>query len=478
MTFGTRVWALMPLAIAVNLVGGKLAALLRLPVYLDSLGTVLMGALCGPVPAALAGVASNLLLALTGDVMFLLFAPTAAAVGVLSGWLGRQGFFTRPPLALVGGMITGVAAAAVSAPISAYLLGGVTGGGTDLLVASFRALGRTALEASFAQGLISDPLDKSVTFLLVQAALALTPGRFRQAYPVSALHPDIRGPAGWSWERRRAVSAGGRQETWRPVPGGSLYVDRQSWMHRRSPLTKLLLLALLWSAALAASGAVRAEGHTMLAPALPLLAAAVWALSMSAGVGLELSRRILAFWLPLALSLLVIQGLFGPGPRAQAGWLVYSPQGLLEAAGLSIRIAVLLGAVLLLVLTTRPAHLAGELERLGLPPSLCYVILAGLQFLPAMGRRFSEVLDAQSARGLALEGGVLHRFRVLLPLAGPVLLGALAEVEERALALEARGFGRHRRRTWLWDPPGGPREIWWQLLLAGGLLAVGLTVAR
>ena len=67
----------------------------------------------------------------------------------------------------VGGLTTGLVAAAISAPIAAGVFGGVTGGGTDALVALFRTLGLNVFQSAFAQGLTSDPLDKTISYTIV-----------------------------------------------------------------------------------------------------------------------------------------------------------------------------------------------------------------------------------------------------------------------------------------------------------------------
>jgi hypothetical protein len=72
-----------------------------------------------------------------------------------------------PALVAVGGMLTGIISAIISAPIAAYVFGGVTGSGTDALVALFRATGANSLQANLAQGLVSDPFDKFVSFICV-----------------------------------------------------------------------------------------------------------------------------------------------------------------------------------------------------------------------------------------------------------------------------------------------------------------------
>jgi energy-coupling factor transport system substrate-specific component len=84
---------------------------------------------------------------------------------------------------VVAGAITGVVAAILSAPIAANLFGGVTGSGTDFLVAFFRQQGADVLGASFQQGLISDPIDKITTFFVVYLILVAMARRTKARFP-------------------------------------------------------------------------------------------------------------------------------------------------------------------------------------------------------------------------------------------------------------------------------------------------------
>jgi hypothetical protein len=355
--FTTAVLTLMPVAIAINIAVGSIAVALRLPIYLDSIGTVLVGALAGPWAGALTGILSNLIwsilpipggagpvaaffapvagviglmagfwagrgvfqlrsddvrvggfLALAAGILaaavaflvvqatvgipdlavedpdtllsnqttFVLIAIGCVAVGIVVGWLlgrtvfdfqgpdprirtymigataisaallifavfrllfGPTGYFSgvdgvnddgtpdsflfgwnltglsiADPAGLiaavvlavivgvlvlawarrgenarlfpvwVGGLTTGLVAAAISAPIAAGVFGGVTGGGTDALVALFRTLGLNVFQSAFAQGLTSDPLDKTIIYTIVFAILGALPVTLRTMY--------------------------------------------------------------------------------------------------------------------------------------------------------------------------------------------------------------------------------------------------------------------------------------------------------
>ncbi len=250
----------MPMSIALNIVlGSVVGQVLRIPVYLDSIGTILVGVLAGPLPGLITGVATDLVWGYAipppvGSPTAGPFAITAGCVGLLAGLWGRLGafkrgrtmtvrpagaaagavlmaglvtiytfsrayattksfsattgfeagafvasrtvfllvaltfaglvgyglFLRRDPgmvLALAAGLVTGVAAALISAPIAAYVFGGVTGAGTDALVAAFRAGGATVYSAVLQQGLLSDPLDKMITCAVVYLLIAEMPRR-------------------------------------------------------------------------------------------------------------------------------------------------------------------------------------------------------------------------------------------------------------------------------------------------------------
>jgi hypothetical protein len=256
--FTTRVIVLIPVAIAINIVlGYTVQTVLKLPIYLDSIGTIFVGVLAGPLAGALTGILSNLIwqyAPVIGGGTIGPFAITAGVIGLLAGIWGYLGVFRPRPasgsqltlaaivaaaLAIVvvlpilnnkdytnpdiggypdwvyvaamviaivvaltvgafiylrrdlaglwvavAGILTGVIAAIVSAPISAIAFGGVTGSGTDLLVAALRQGGADVLQASLGQGLFSDPIDKLITSFVVFLILISLSPRFLARFPL------------------------------------------------------------------------------------------------------------------------------------------------------------------------------------------------------------------------------------------------------------------------------------------------------
>jgi energy-coupling factor transport system permease protein len=212
-----------------------------------------------------------------------------------------------------------------------------------------------------------------------------------------------------------------------------------------------------------------------------LVSVAVLAPAAWAGVLGRLLRTSLLLTLPIAISVLVINVFFFPGGATvllRVGPLVATAEGLAFAGEVLARILAISGAVTLFYLTTRPADLVIDLERRGVSPRAAFVANASVQTVPAMVDRAASITAAQRARGLDTEGSIWRRIRGVLPLAGPVLLGAIAEVEERTMALEARGFTRPGRRTLIWQPPDSTRQglARWLLVATVPLLIVARAV--
>ena len=266
--FDTRTIVLIPIAIAINIVLGQtVGTALKIPIYLDSIGTILVGVLAGPVPGLVTGLLANLIWTYVLPAPFhsdyaAPFAVVAAEIGFVSGVLGQLGWFRSRPntptprlivgaaivvvvLALIGyygfllfytdgtftffgdtsaagpfftavayiigigivtaivalvallfvrrdlgvayvaigGLACGIISAIISAPISAVVFGGVTGSGTDFLVAAFQQAGSDLQTAVLQQGLLSDPIDKTIEFFIGYIILQTLSRRFVARFP-------------------------------------------------------------------------------------------------------------------------------------------------------------------------------------------------------------------------------------------------------------------------------------------------------
>ena len=122
---------LIPIGVAINLLGGTLAKQLQMWIFLDSIGTFLVAMLAGPVIGLITGGLSVVLLSIQ-DPTLLPWAILAAAMGLVVGLLAQQGFFTRWGGIVAGIVIVVAASVLVSVLMSIYLYGGFTTSGISI----------------------------------------------------------------------------------------------------------------------------------------------------------------------------------------------------------------------------------------------------------------------------------------------------------------------------------------------------------
>ncbi len=195
-----------------------------------------------------------------------------------------------------------------------------------------------------------------------------------------------------------------------------------------------------------------------------VLAGAV--LSGVGGVLRSTVRTALLLSLPIWALLFVLYGLLGGDPRVMVGPVSLSAPGIARALVLGGRLTAIVLSFLTALATTSPHRLVEAMTARGVPFGRTFLLASTLTILPRMRERAAQILEAQQCRGLRLGGSPLARLRALGPLALPLILGALAEVDEQVLALDVRGAAAGVRRTALDPPPdsAGQRTLRWGLL--------------
>ncbi len=186
--------------------------------------------------------------------------------------------------------------------------------------------------------------------------------------------------------------------------------------------------------------------------------------------------------LAVAMGFLLIPGA-SPGWRvartalltaAPFWFFLYLLHGLSGMVPTGLRLSTMIASFVWLVAILPPARLVEAMVAAGWPVSAAFLFSATLQAVPALRERAQRLVDAQRCRGLATRGGPLVRFTALRALALPLVLSALHEVDERALALETRGLVPGARRTALAPPPDhwSERVLRWTLVLGCAALLV------
>jgi energy-coupling factor transport system substrate-specific component len=181
------------LCAALNFAVGNIVFLLKLPIYLDSIGTILCALLLFPdrtaaiVCAFLAGFI-GVVLSYVVNPYLLWFTLTVLGIALVSALLtatATETFRARPlpAPAFIGkvvlyGVITGIVAAMLSSPVVVYLFGGVTGSGSAFVVGLFLKTGERLWDSTLRAALIIEPIDKTLQVLLAALLYRATPQQF------------------------------------------------------------------------------------------------------------------------------------------------------------------------------------------------------------------------------------------------------------------------------------------------------------
>ena len=181
--FNTQTWVLIPIAIGINLAVGQIVLILKLPVFLDSIGTILVGVLCGPWAGALTGALSNTIAGIAIDPGWFPWWPVAAMIGYMAGRMAQWGFFKSWWKVVVTGFVVVFIVVIVSTPIAVYLFGGITASGSSFITAYLLQTGQGIWSAVVSTSFLTEPVDKITTAMIAFAIILGLPKRTIAGYP-------------------------------------------------------------------------------------------------------------------------------------------------------------------------------------------------------------------------------------------------------------------------------------------------------
>ncbi len=255
------------------------------------------------------------------------------------------------------------------------------------------------------------------------------------------------------------------------------YIDRPSPIHRLTGATKLVCL-LLWSFAAMLTYDTRL---------LALLAVLSIALFRAGRIRLRDVRFMLGFTLVFLVLNNLLIFLFSP----QHGVDIYGAKHALLALGgrydltaeqlfyhlnLVLKYLATIPIVLLFVCTTNPSEFAASLNRIGVSYRIAYAVALALRYIPDIQRTYHDISQAQQARGIRLSRreNLVKRLKNASAILIPLILSSMDRIEAISNAMELRGFGKHRNRSWYMARPFTRWDVlamvFCLLLLAAALL--------
>lgn len=156
-----RLLAIVPMGVAINLAIGIAVTTLKLPIFLDAIGTVLFTVLFGWQIGAIVGILSFLVGGLVNPLLPY-FVFTQFTIALVAGIFASKGWFSSSWRVIVTGIMIGYAAALVSCPVIAIVFGGITNSGESLITAFFIKTGQNLWQAVATTKAWTEPLDKTI----------------------------------------------------------------------------------------------------------------------------------------------------------------------------------------------------------------------------------------------------------------------------------------------------------------------------
>src|ERR671921_160982 len=215
----------------------------------------------------------------------------------------------------------------------------------------------------------------------------------------------------------------------------SLYLDRDTWIHRLDPRTKMFLLLGMFALPFVFLN--------------PLYVLAVLALVLLFGYLAESLVNLRRIWFILFMIIVVtpiMWSILGSGRTPL--FLFVEREALLYGLSATQRIVITVIAGMIFLSTTRNEEVALGLVRLGIPYRFAFAVSTALRLVPTIVATGYTIGQAQRSRGLDLESGnILRRIRKYVPLLIPVFVSTIRSTNVFSMALESKGFGAAPQRT-------------------------------
>lgn len=166
-----RLISFISIAIAINLVGANLALFLRLPIYLDTIGTLLIAVILGPWYAASTAFLSTLINWMTTDIFSLYYSPVAIVVAIITGILIKRN--CKPSSLLWKSLIISLPGTIIASVITVILFKGITSSGSSIIAQFLHGIGLDMTSSLILVQVGTDYMDRLISLILVFSTITL-----------------------------------------------------------------------------------------------------------------------------------------------------------------------------------------------------------------------------------------------------------------------------------------------------------------
>jgi energy-coupling factor transport system permease protein len=133
-----------------------------------------------------------------------------------------------------------------------------------------------------------------------------------------------------------------------------------------------------------------------------------------------------------------------------AGRYEITAEQLFYEANIMLKYFTIVPAVFIFIVTTNPSEFAASLNRIGISYNVGYAVAIALRYIPDVQDDFRKIKNAQEARGIEMsaKAGLLDRIKNTAAIIFPLVFSSMGRIDTISNAMELRGFGKHKKRTW------------------------------
>jgi energy-coupling factor transport system permease protein len=234
------------------------------------------------------------------------------------------------------------------------------------------------------------------------------------------------------------------------------YIERPSPVHALSGAAKFIIF-LLWSV-LAMAGY-----NTKIMLVMAVMGIVIFIISKIKFREVSFIFKMLSVFMVINLVTVYLiapeQGVAIYGSRhilaPGIGRFTITAEALFYEFNLLLKYLLIVPVAIVLIVTIHPSEFAASLNRIGVPYSIAYAVSLTLRYIPDVQRDYENISQAQQARGIELskKTSAFKRLKGAAAILLPLIFSSLDRIEVISHAMELRGFGKHRKRTWYSSRP-------------------------
>jgi len=229
------------------------------------------------------------------------------------------------------------------------------------------------------------------------------------------------------------------------------YEEKGTWIHQLSGVTKLIFF-LLWSI----TSMVTYDTRVLIV--MVVISLIIFRASKTKWKQVGTVFKMVLLFLTLNVFFIFLlapyQGTVIYGTRTElfhiAGNYTMTKEQLFYEFNVILKYCTVVPAAFMFLVTTNPSEFAASLNKIGLSYHISYAIAIALRYIPDIQGEYTKIKHAQEARGIEMskKASLVARIKSVVPILFPLIFSSMDRIEVVSNAMELRGYGKHKKRSW------------------------------